>query len=215
MIRLYVFGEGDTEEAIVNRVLVPHLSARNVFPYALSLGGGSRWAAWRNFMDRFMKQESRPDVYYTTVFDLYRLPKDFPEASIVRALADTRERARRFEAAMAANLGHPRLVPYIQRHEIEALVLPCLDHLAERLPDARAGIAKLQADIAHIPPEDVDDGPETHPSKRLERHVVGYGKLADGPVVIEQAGVARVRAACPGFDAWLTTLESLAGQAAP
>lgn len=38
MIRLFVIGEGETEEAIVKRVLVPHLSARNVFPYAQSQG---------------------------------------------------------------------------------------------------------------------------------------------------------------------------------
>ncbi|MEQ1735102.1 MAG: DUF4276 family protein, partial [Rhodoglobus sp.] len=126
MIRLYVFGEGDTEEAVVNRVLVPHLSARNVFPFVRSLGGGGRWERWRFFMERQMSQEHSADVYFTTLFDLYRLPKDFPGAPAIRDNVDSREHALRFEEAMRAELGHSRFVPYIQRHELEALVLPCL-----------------------------------------------------------------------------------------
>ena len=215
MIRLYVFGEGETEEAVVNLVLAPHLAARNVFAFARSLGGRSRWERWRHFMDRQMKQERGDAVRFTTIFDLYRLPKDFPECAALQVLSDTDQRANRLEQAMRADLDHRFLIPYIQRHEIEALVLASLDELETRLPHARAGIATLRKDIGGQGPEDVNDGTETHPSKRLERCVPGYGKTADGPAVIQQAGLDRVRAACPRFHAWVTTLESLAEPVTP
>lgn len=210
MIRLYVFAEGETEEAIVNRVLSPHLATRDVFVYARSLGGGSRWKSWRHFMDRQMKQEKGDQVRFTTMFDLYRLPKDFPSSGEHAAIIDTTERTRRFEKAMADDLDHRGFIPYIQRHEVEALVLACLDQLVARFPAARDGIENLRAAVADRSPEDINDGPETHPSQRLIRDVAGYGKVADGPSVIEEAGLPRVRARCPRFDAWLTTLEALA-----
>lgn len=210
MIRLYVFTEGETEEAIVDRVLAPHLSVRDVFPVARNLKGRSSWARWHHFMDRQMRQERTGEVYFTTVFDLYRLPKDFPETADARKIADTRRRVEHFERAMAAAFGNPQLIPYIQRHEIEALVLACIDELSQRLPAARKGLEALRAEIGAALPEDVNDGEQTHPSMRLARHVPGYGKVTDGPAAIEAAGLPRIRAACPRFDAWVTKLENLA-----
>ena len=58
-------------------------------------------------------------------------------------------------------------------------------------------------------PEEIDDGPATAPSKRLTSLLPRYDKRADGPLVAETIGIARIRAECPRFDGWLKKIESL------
>ena len=74
-----------------------------------------------------------------------------------------------------------------------------------------AGLEALQREIMGLSPEDVNDGPDTAPSKRLERLLPGYSKPLHGPLATEGAGLAALREACPRFDGWVRRLESLAG----
>lgn len=102
-----------------------------------------------------------------------------------------------------------RLIPYLQRHEFEALVLAGLSEL-EKLLDAEEdlrGVAELRTQLAGAAPEDVNDGRETAPSKRLLRLIPSYRKTVHGPLVVEATGLAVLRARCPQFDAWVTQLE--------
>jgi hypothetical protein len=111
---------------------------------------------------------------------------------------------------MAADIGDWRLIPYLQRHEIEALVLASLEALLLVLEaEEHEGVRALQALIAAVPPEDVDDGESTAPSKRLAAHILSYRKTVHGPLVLEATGLAKLRAACPRFNEWVTKLEGL------
>ena len=110
-----------------------------------------------------------------------------------------------------------RLIPYIQSHEFEALVLAasrCLVDLFDA-DDQRVGLVMLQAEIADIPPEDINDSPLTSPSHRLRRLIPGYRKAVDDPDAIELAGLQAVRSLCPRFDQWLFRLESMGNQPPP
>jgi len=110
--------------------------------------------------------------------------------------------------------GEWRLIPYLQRHEFEALVLACLDELRALLgsPDDQ-GVAALQSSLGTASPEDVNDGEETAPSKRLALHLPTYRKVLYGPMALElaceQRGLAAIRARCPRFGAWVKRLEAL------
>jgi hypothetical protein len=108
-------------------------------------------------------------------------------------------------------VGDRRLIPYLQRHELEALVLAALPALRDLFDakDALAGIDALEREIGASPPEDVNDGRETAPSKRLMRHIPGYRKVLHGPDAARAAGLPALRRACPRFDAWVRQLESL------
>src|SRR5688572_5630398 len=90
-MRLYVVVEGSTEEALVKRVIGPHLDVRDVWTSAFKVNpspdpktgrrrgsGGGHWKVWHRDITRFTKQEHGPDVRFTTLFDLYGLPSDFP-----------------------------------------------------------------------------------------------------------------------------------------
>jgi hypothetical protein len=58
-------------------------------------------------------------------------------------------------------------------------------------------------------PEEINDGPETHPSKRLAGLFPTYRKPLDGPQIAGRIGLPAIRAACKHFDAWLAKLEAL------
>jgi hypothetical protein len=208
MIRLYVIVEGRTEEIIANKLLVPHLSALGVYPTVHSEGGG-RWSRWRKHITSWMRQDQKPEARFTTMFDLYALPADFPRKAAHAALSDTGRRVELLEQAMFDDLGDSRLVPYLQRHEVEALVLAGLDRLAHLLPEERKGIERLRDTIGAVSPEDVNDGAETAPSKRLAQHVPGYDKTLHGPIVAEDVGLACLREKCPRFHQWVEKLEAL------
>ena len=56
-------------------------------------------------------------------------------------------------------------------------------------------------------PEQINNSPETAPSKRLEKWNGQYGKTTDGIAIAAAIGIVRMREKCPLFDAWLCALE--------
>jgi hypothetical protein len=112
---------------------------------------------------------------------------------------------------MAQRVSDHRLIPYLQRHEFEALVLGSLDALESLLQDARdlEGIAVLKNLVRSQAPEEINDGETSAPSKRLEGLIPSYRKTIHGPLAIAETGLPALRAKCPRFDAWVTSLEAL------
>lgn len=224
MIRLFVVVEGQTEETFVKSMLTPHLAERGVFCSAIVITtsrevsgvkrrGGGRWKHWERDIRRLTIQRGSA-VRFTTMFDLYGLPEDFPRLNQHGSVVDTNQRAALLEIAMGQVVDDPRFIPYLQRHEFEALVLSCLGTLMTILEkaDERQGVAELQRSIGSLQPEDVNDGIDTAPSKRILQYVPSYQKVLHGPLALEAAGLAALRAKCPRFDAWITNLEGLGQQ---
>jgi len=220
-MRVYVVVEGQTEETVVKDVPVPHLAPMGVYLYPIIVrtspghrGGGGHWGKWENDIRRLLRQHQGPRVRVTTLFDLFRLPKGFPGWDEHGNHADTNSRCDKLQDAVAEVFDDWRFIPYVQRHEVEALVLASLESLPG-LFDANNdldGLEALAAEIGDQQPEDVDDGPETAPSKRLMRHIPSYRKPLHGPMAIQDAGLADVRVRCPRFDNWVQTLEAPAGE---
>jgi hypothetical protein len=220
-MRLCILVEGQTEEGFAKHVLGPHLEARGIwiFPQIVETSrdrfgrkrrGGGDWSKWRKDLLRLTGGQRGADVRFTTMFDLYGLPEGFPGVAEHGSERDTKQRADLLEAALAADIDDRRLIPYLQRHEFEALVLAGLDALEDVLDlRERRGVATLKGVVTASAPEDVDDGPQTAPSKRLEASVPSYRKEVHGPLVVEATGLAKLRAACPRFDAWVSKLEAL------
>ena len=224
-MRLVVVVEGQTEEVFVKDVLAPHLRSRGVFAVATIAGtprrrrsaplqkGGGNWARWERDIRRILGEQRRGDVRVTTLLDLYGLPTGFPGLALHGSDLDTARRCGNLETALARTFDDRRLIPYLQRHEFEALVLASLDSLRGLLdaPEDLSGVDSLSGEIGGRAPEDVDDGRDTAPSKRLLAHVRGYSKTVHGPLALADTGLPALRARCPRFDAWLSRLENLAG----
>lgn len=169
--------------------------------------GGGRWSHWLRDLKRLLGEHSGR---FTTMFDLYGLPDDFPSLQACSSIVDTVVRASALEKAMADIVDDWRLIPYIQRHEFETLVLSGLQELGDLLEgDDLTGLGELRAAVGAAPPEDINDGRETAPSKRLERFVPGYRKTVHGPLVLEACGVAKLVKRCPRFGEWVARLEAI------
>lgn len=104
-------------------------------------------------------------------------------------------------------------MPHLQLHEFESLRLVDVAALKALFIDDADGVDTLAAEIAAVgkPPEQINDGPRTSPSHRIIRHLPRYGrrKADAGPSAAAAIGLPRLRKACPHFDAWLLSLESL------
>jgi Domain of unknown function (DUF4276) len=70
---------------------------------------------------------------------------------------------------------------------------------------------ELKEATKHLTPEEVNDGPMTAPSKRIGACARGFRKTIHGLDGVKSIGLARLRAACPRFEGWMTQLEQLAG----
>jgi hypothetical protein len=74
-------------------------------------------------------------------------------------------------------------------------------------PTVVIGLEQIGAGFSS--PEEIDEGPDTAPSKRIRRIFPGYQKPFHGPMVAVAIGLDLVRARCPHFADWLARLERL------
>ena len=108
------------------------------------------------------------------------------------------------------DLDERKVLPYIQRHEFEGLLFSDVDAFGNilGLPDrAKERLAEVRTQFQT--PEDINDNPDTAPSKRILQVIPSYHKVTDGPLVAEATGLDTIRAQCPRFNQWVTQLESL------
>jgi hypothetical protein len=232
MARLYIFAEGQTEQTYGGTALQKHLAAFGVYVQgpiliaharkrgATHRGGGHKYLPIKNDILRKLRQEKGPDVFFTTMIDLYALPVDFPgrsEAEKLRHLPY--DRVSKLEECFAEDIEDPwgrptRFIPHIQLHEFEAILLCRPEAFASFFGDCRQQIERLEASIQGKPPELIDDGQQTAPSKRIIEQFPDYGgaKSVAGPRIAEEIGIQYVRDRCSHFDAWLKQLESLSNR---
>jgi hypothetical protein len=223
MIRLHVVAEGQTEEAFVNAVLTEHLGAFDVSidvrcvetgrcKKRVHRGGMLDYRRAKKDLLLWMNEDRRSDAFFTTMFDLYALPDDFPGFARAKREGDPYRRAQALEDAFTADVAHPRFVPYLQLHEFEALLLSEPSCFRTRFQEREDGIRRLAALCATFPsPELIDDGPRTSPSKRIIQEIPEYqgAKRSAGPLLAARIGLSGIRQKCAHFSAWLGKLEQL------
>lgn len=141
---IHVLCEGQTEQGFVEEVLKPYLIEQGVSSVKSVLvttnkkknASGGLVAYQHAFDDLSILMKSNRDGEYekhvfTTMFDLYALPNDFPGYSEANSIGDRYERVLSFEKAFSKAVASERFIPYIQLHEYEALVFCGLDYLLQ------------------------------------------------------------------------------------
>ena len=222
-IRLHFTVEGQTEQDFVKRLLEPHLADMSVWTSARCVltgrkrgyeyrGGMTTYQRARNDIIRWMLEDQNTDARFTTMFDLYALPNDFPGFQDSLKASDPYERVRILENALFEDLSDSRFIPYIQLHEFEALLLSGPQELDSQLDDRDREIENLVKMVGEFDsPELIDDGSQTSPSMRIIAEIPEYDglKVSAGPIVAERIGLPTLRAKCKHFSEWLDKLESL------
>ncbi len=225
-IRLNFIVEGQTEETFVNTVLGPHLAEFSVWTSARCVetsrrrgtkyrGGIRTYAQAKRDIQSWIRNDRNPNARFTTMFDLYRLPEDFPGNAGDLAHGDPYAHVEALETALANDIGDWRFVPYLQLHEFEALLLANPQTLITQFPEYEQAVGSLVAVVQqHLSPELVDGGSDTAPSKRIIANVPEYAgrKASAGPILAERIGLRTLREKCPHFGEWLSKLERLADE---
>jgi len=224
MHRVLTVVEGFTERAVVEQTFAPYLGSRGVSLHAKVIGkpghkGGIRsFEAVRREIIALLKQERSSHV--STFFDYYCLPEDWPgvraaKGKIAREAATTVEMAMRAEAAgkMDSSDNPDRFMPYVQMHELEALLFsdPKIMACVFEQPGLEGKFSQIRNACREC--EEINDDAETAPSKRIEKLFPAYRKgsgiRSHAPIIVKRIGVDGLRQACPHFNNWITTLERL------
>jgi hypothetical protein len=195
-----------------NPILIAHAKKKG----QVHRGGGRKYVPMKNDILRFLKQEKAPDVFFTTMIDLYAIHPDFPGLAESESMRQNPiQRVEFLEQRFAEDIGDYRFIPYIQLHEYEAYLFAdptCFEYLdARRTKEIEA--LKAIAD-QYQTPELINDGQHTAPSKRIIAQFPDYegAKSAFGSQLAGQIGLQVIRSKCPHFNTWLSRLESLNGE---
>jgi hypothetical protein len=134
------------------------------------------------------------------VIDFFRLPSDFPGHTF------DSNRINQIENAIHDDFGNDTdLIPYIQRHELEALMFSGRAGF-ELVIDDEGKLREIDRIIEEYPnPEDINNNPTTAPSKRMIR-IFGYDKTVDGEMILEMLGIESLLDKCPRFKVWIDKL---------
>jgi hypothetical protein len=223
--QLNVFCEGQTEQAFCVQVLRPHLfPTGNGIVHTLAvgekdhhhlygIGRRTKYERVRKFILNTIKQRQGKDVYFTTLFDLYSLPADFPgKGDHVRNAANPTPYVLALQQAFEQDINYYRFIAHLQLHEYETMLFAEPEAFAVSFEDCEEEIDRLKAIVASVPSiEHINDDKKTAPSRRIIGILPEYDGLKStaGPDIAEFIGVAKIRAACPHFDRWLGRLESI------
>ena len=228
MARLHIIVEGETEEDFVNQLLARHLYRIGYVEVSARLmgrqrprrrrGGIRHWPEAQRDIINHLRQDT--GVTVSTLVDYYGMPSTEPGVWPGRATAGNippSQKGEHVERAMLADvtdaMGHTfnpgRFVPYVMMHEFEAMLFSDCDAFARAIGHAELGGSFQQMRESFNTPEEINDSPETAPSKRILASVPNYQKPLLGVAAASQIGLAVIRRECPHFGQWLTRLENL------
>ena len=223
MSRLLVHVEGQTEERFVNEVLAPHLlkvGYTNVSARLLGnarqrqhRGGVRRWSQVRTEILNHLREDRF--ILATTMVDYYGLPDTWPGRAIAKGQTTLSERVSSVQDALREDISKSlgddfdprRFVPYVVMHEFEGLLFSDPERFARSIGQSDLSSDFLAIRNAFSSPEEINDSPDTAPSKRVKAVYEGYQKPLMGVLAVEEIGLETIRLECPLFNRWIEELE--------
>ena len=212
MTRLAISVEGRTEEEFVKTVLADHLREAEVELTPILIGrarGKGRPGGGAVSVERLASEMEA--LYWsfdavTSLVDFYGF-RGREDAETVDELEERICQAIR--GKLPGSFDPIRIVPYVQRYEFEGLLFSDVNAF-QMIKASNESLRKLQDVRAQFPtPEDINDRPETAPSKRIAGAMPGYRKVVDGALIAEKTGLPVIRRECPRFNGWVGRLNAL------
>ncbi len=225
MIRVHVICEGQTEEMFVNKVLAEVFMAKGIYlrPSLVGKpghkGGNFKFERLLNDLEnRLLGDETS---YCTAFYDYYGLPESFPGKKEANDLPRPADKATHMNKVLLEKLTEKlgdnavrRFIPYIQMYEFEALLFSSPETLATSIgcEQSKERFQSIRDDFDS--PEEINNSPQTAPSKRIEKLCIGYDKVTAGSIAAMDMGLDDIRRECALFDAWLKKIEDLSNASA-
>lgn len=194
-INVSVVCEGKTEIFFVKSVLNPYFNALNINLLPIDLGGGVSIDKTAKYINR-----TRQGIV-TTLIDYYGFKKS------------TSKSPREILDEIGKKSLREHTIPYLQMHEIEALWFSDIEKISQKMNADSKQKSELQKIVNEFNnPEQINNSPETAPSKRLEQIFIGYDKPRDGEIIAKEIGIYTILEKCPGFKDWVECIISKANQ---
>lgn len=214
MKRIIIIGEGPTEQEFCNDVLQPFFNHHGIYVHPATIkqskGGIIPWPALKKEIDLHLLDRQ---AVVTTLVDYYGLyPKhNFPQWRESERIHNRSQRMDSLENAMKADISSAtryRFIPYIQLHEFEGILFSDTRAIeanfdANEFKD-HAYLTQTERDFPN--PEDINNGKHTAPSKRLDKILDSYDKVAYGSLLAQEIGLDKIREKCPRFNQWIEQL---------
>ena len=224
-IILHVLCEGQTEDKFVNDVLKTHLQSFNIIcKHQILLtnkqknckGGLLSYSQVFDDLNMMFNQftnNKKDEHWFTTMFDFYKLPTDFPGYS--NKITDIYNRIQHIESAFKNNIKFPRFIPYIQLHEYEALVFTGLDYLKEEYP-CSLKLEKCVMELKKVLQEKKNNPELINTKKAPSKYIIDsleglhkYNKPKVGCAIASKVGIETLKLQCKHFGEWIDKLEKI------
>lgn len=215
--RVIIICEGPTEKEFCSDVLEPWFLQKNILiqtPLIKKSGGGIvPWDILKKQIETHLKQD--PTAFVTLLIDYYGIPEKYNYPQWAKSLEETNKTQRMvilenaMKEAIPDNLRN-RFIPYIQLHEFEGILFSNADVFTRNFKkDEFTDFTSFQNIFQKYPnPEDINDRPESAPSKRLMQHIKGYNKVVYGATLAQEIGLETINSKCPRFKEWITKIEN-------
>lgn len=215
MKNVYIYCEGQTEEAFINDVLSPYLANMEIWVYPIVCttkrtsskkykGGVSDYQKIKKELYLICRQHHNEIV--TTMFDYYAMPENTPMIDCNDP--DIYSRMNKIEEAINQDVGLQNCHFNFSLHEFEGLLFSNPDSFRLIADDSVVQRVQEAKDSAPTP-EHINNSPETAPSKRLEALMPGYAKVKNGSILSQDMGIDVIMANCQHFSAWIQKIISL------
>jgi hypothetical protein len=204
---LIIVVEGDTEEEFVKDLLLPYFNSHEIYdvrPIKISTkagfkGGFVNYDHLKRDVNRYLKE--RKNQIITTFVDYFRLPNSVPKYDECQKIHFVDARIECLENSMCEDFQNERFIPYIQKHEFEAVLFSSNLGFESLFSEISKETQKIVDQYPN--PEDINDQPHTAPSKRLLQIKSDYDKVADGNLIALEIGIETILEKCPRFRNWV------------
>lgn len=215
MKNVYIYCEGPTEDAFINEVMYPYFLERGIIirsiicetkrtPSRKYKGGVSDYRKIKKELVRICRDHH--NEYVTTMFDYYGMPDNTP--GINYNSPDIEERIEAIESIINDDIGQRNCRFHFMVHEFEGLLFSDPDSfgliaendIVEQIRDIRNSFSN---------PEQINNSPETAPSKRIIKLIPNYAKVLNGTRIAKHIGIGLMMDNCPHFREWVTEIAEI------
>lgn len=213
MRRIIIVVEGQTEQEFIKQCVAPYLFDKyGIMSVSARLigkpghkGGNARFERLRKDVTIILRE---PEVVVSMFMNFFKLASDFPDVEPCRKQSNTDAQINCLEQALHKHIGSDLFIPYVQKHEFEALLFSLSTGFTNYL--GTKSCKELEAVSQQFPnPEDINSNQP--PSYRLTDILnrceqLNYKKVIYGNIFALEVGIETMITRCERFSNWINKL---------